>query len=104
MPIKDYFMLKQVIFLNKVIQNEMPDYLSDSQYTRDVNCRPTKSSVCMSHFLYLPQPKTENFKRYYSYSSAFLWGEKYFTKCLKLYFMSDFKSVYLIEYLNTANI
>lgn len=25
-------MLKQVIFLNKVIQNEMPDYLSDSQY------------------------------------------------------------------------
>lgn len=104
MPIKDYFMLKQVIFLNKVIQNEMPDYLSDSQYTRDVNCRPTKSSVCMSHFLYLPQPKTENYKRYYSYSSAFLWGEKYFTKWLKLYLMSDFKSVYLIEYLNTANI
>lgn len=57
-------MLKQVIFLYKVIQNEMPDYLSDSQYTRDVNCRPTKSSVCMSHFLYLPQPKTENYKRY----------------------------------------
>lgn len=94
MPIKDYFMLKQVIFFNKVIQNEMPDYLSDSQYTRDVNCPPTKSSVCMSHFLYLPQPKTENYKRYYSYSS----------KCLKLYLMSDFKSVYLIEYLNTANI
>lgn len=34
-------MLKQVIFWYKVIQNEMPDYLSDSQYTRDVNYRPS---------------------------------------------------------------
>lgn len=38
-------MLKQVIFLNKVIQNEMPDYLSDSQYTRDVNCHNPKQKI-----------------------------------------------------------
>lgn len=63
MPTKDYFMFRQVIFLYKVLHNQMPDYLSVFQYTRDVNCHQTRSNDCMSNLLYLPRPKTENYRR-----------------------------------------
>lgn len=97
MPIKDYFTFRQVIFLYKVLHNQMPAYFSVFRYTRDVNCRKTRSNDFMSNLLYLPRPKTENYRRSYSYSSAFLWNKRA-QNIRNSTSVSNFKSVYLREY------
>lgn len=99
MPIKDYFMFRQVIFLYKVLYNQMPAYLSVFRYTRDVNCLQTRSNDFMSNLLYLPRPKTENYRRSYS----FLWN-KLSQNIRNSTSVSNYKSVYLREYFHRANI
>lgn len=73
------------------------------QYTRDVNCRQTRSNDCMSNHLYLPRPKTENYRRdHIATRRHFL--EQTFTECTKCSSVNNFKSEYLMGYFNSANI
>ena len=80
----------------------MPNYLNVFRFTRDVSCRQTRSNDFTSNTLYLPRAKTENFKRSFSYSCAFLWN-KLSQNVRNSSSVGVFKSVYLMEYFSRHN-
>jgi hypothetical protein len=102
MPIRDLYMYKKVVFLFKVLYTQMPNYLNMFRFIGDVSCRQTRSNDFTTNILYLSRAKTENFKRSFSYSCAFLWN-KLSQNVRNSSSIGVFKSVYLMEYFSARN-
>ena len=98
MPVHDYFMYRKLILTFKVLNNLTPQYLNVFKLVSQISTRTTRQSIS-STLLYIPNVRTEYYKRYFSIPSAILWNElpESVRNCSSL---ASFKSNYLQYYMN----